>query len=162
MTREPSRFCFLTTAFIAAAVFSGCLKGEIEANQRQLEQQQTELDQMKQQISALQVQQSQPYGSASAKPGGCDKDVMEVATRKGGERFAASDFPHALGYYQDAVTACPTSAQAQVNLARAFEALGERPQAVEHYKLAAGANGAGDADAARQAREAIARLGGAS
>jgi len=134
----------------------------MEANQRQLEQQQTELDQLKQQVSALQVQQSQSYNTTAPKPGGCDKDVMEVATRKGGERFAASDFPHALGYYQDAVTACPASAQAQVNLARTFEALGERTQAVEHYKLAASANGAGDADAARQAREAMARLGGAT
>ena len=47
-----------------------------------------------------------------------------------------SEFTKALGYYQDAVTACPTSAQAQLNVARAYEALGDRDQAMDYYKRA--------------------------
>jgi Tfp pilus assembly protein PilF len=86
---------------------------------------------------------------------------MREATRKGGERFAASDFSGALGYYQDALTACPKSAQAMVNLARAYEAVGDRAEAVAHYKTAANASGSGtDAAAVRDARAALTRLGG--
>jgi len=32
---------------------------------------------------------------------------MQVATKHGGDRFAASEFTKALGYYQDAITAEP-------------------------------------------------------
>ena len=147
-------------AILLVLLLSGCGQSAInDENRRLLEQQQAQLDQLKQQVAALQVQHS--YTSVAPAPGGCDTSVMHEATRKGGERFAASDFPHALGYYQDAVTACPTSAQAQLNVARSYEAIGNRAQAVTHYRLAAQATGGGaDADAVRQAREAISRLGG--
>ncbi|MGH7842598.1 MAG: hypothetical protein ACREQT_13900, partial [Candidatus Binataceae bacterium] len=61
--------------------------------------------------------------------------------------------------YQDAVTGCPNDASAQLNLARTFEANGDHPQALAHYRLAADATG-GDAnsDAVRQARDALSRL----
>ena len=94
-------------------------------------------------------------------PGSCDANIMREATRKGGERFAASDFSGALGYYQDALTACPHSAQANLNLARAYEAIGDRAQAISHYRTAANASGSNtDAEAVRQARAALTRLGG--
>ena len=138
----------------------GCGQDAINQENRQLlEQQQAQLDQLKQQVAALQVQHS--YSTAAPAPGGCDTTVMHEATRKGGERFAAGDFPHALGYYQDAVTACPTSARAQLNVARSYEAIGDRTQALAHYRLAADATGSNvDADAVRQAHDAIARLHG--
>jgi hypothetical protein len=61
------------------------------------------------------------------------------------------------------VTACPTSAQAQLNVARTFEAIGDRAQAMAHYRLAADSTGAGaDANAVKQARDAMARLGGST
>ena len=160
MRQRLNRSPLVIASLIFASALSGCLQGAIAANQQQLEQQQVELDQLKQQVAALQAQQSQPYGATASAAGACDKAVMEVATRKGGERFAASDFTRALGYYQDAATACPTNAQAQLNVARTFEAIGDRTQALAHYKLASAATG--DADAARQAREAIVRLGGAT
>lgn len=160
MRQRPNRSLLVIVALIFTGVLSGCLQGAIEANQKQLQQQQAELDQLKQEVSALQTRQPQSYSTTAPPPGSCDKAVMEVATRKGGERFAASDFTRALGYYQDAVTACPTNPQAQLNVARTFEAIGDRNQALAHYKLASAATG--DADAARQAREAIARLGGAT
>ena len=157
MRQWPHPSIFIAT-LILAGVLSGCLQAAIEANQHQLEQQQGELDQLKQQVVALQTQQSQSYSTTASAPGACDKTVMDVATHKGGERLAASDFTRALGYYQDAVTACPANAQAQLNVARTFEAIGDRTQALAHYKIAS--NATGDPDAARQAREAIARLGG--
>lgn len=86
---------------------------------------------------------------------------MREATRKGGERFAASDFSGALSYYQDALTACPSNAQANVNLARAYEAVGDRAEAVAHYKIAAKARGAdANTEAVHDARAALSRLGG--
>lgn len=145
---------------VPVLLLSGCGPNATnEENRQVLAQQQAQLDQLKQQVAALQVQHS--YSSVAPAPGGCDTNVMHEATRKGGERFAAGDFPHALGYYQDALTACPASAQAQLNVARSYEAIGDRVEAVTHYRLAAGAAGGGaEADAVRQAREAIARLGG--
>jgi Tfp pilus assembly protein PilF len=86
---------------------------------------------------------------------------MREATLKGGKRFAASDFGEALSYYQDALTACPKSAQANLNVARAYEAVGDRAQAVSHYRIAANVSGSdADAEAVREARAALTRLGG--
>jgi len=77
--------------------------------------------------------------------------------------MAAGDTVKALGFYQDAVTACPTSAAAQLNLANTYEAIGDRVEAVQHYRSAAAATGA-EADAATvsKAREALNRLGSSS
>lgn len=143
------------------AILGGCEQNAIKENKRLLEQQQTQLDQMKQQISALQSQQtSSAYSAATPPPGGCDTAVLKEATRKGGERFGASDFGHALGYYKDAATACPQSAQAQLNLARTYEAIGDREHALPHYRLAADATGPhADSAAVQNARNALARLG---
>jgi tetratricopeptide (TPR) repeat protein len=146
---------------ITAPLLAGCVNDALlKANQQQLENQQNELDQLKQQVTALQT--PHPANNyASLAPGSCDANIMREATRKGGERFAASDFSAALGYYQDALTACPKSAQANLNLARAYEAVGDRAQALSYYRIAADARGS-DADAAavRQARAALTRLGG--
>ncbi len=151
-------------ASILAAILTGCLQGAIDANQRQLQDQQAQLDQLKQQVSALQNQHaSASYSTSAPTPGGCDPAVMAAATRKGGDRMAAGDTIKALGYYQDAVTACPTSAQAQLNLANTYETIGDRPQALQHYRLAASANGPGaDAAATQKAREALTRMGASS
>jgi type VI protein secretion system component VasK len=145
MRKRLARFLLAFVVLVIAPAISGCLHDAIEANKRQLDQQQTQLDQLKQQVAALQNQRA--YSTTPPPPGGfgCDSAVMDAATRKGGDRFAAGDFTHALGYYQDAATACPASAQAQLNVARTFEAVG-----------------AADADAARQARDAISRLSGPS
>jgi len=86
---------------------------------------------------------------------------MREATRKGGALFAASDFSGALSYYQDALTACPNNARANLNLARTYEAIGDRAEAVAHYRLAANAGGTEiDPEAVRDARSALNRLGG--
>ena len=140
---------------------AGCLSDAIKQNQQQLDQQKAELDQLKQQVADLQAAQQPSYPTTAPPPGSCDKAVMQVATRHGGERFAASEFDKALGYYQDAVTACPTSAQAQLNVARAYEALGDRDQAMDYYKRAI-QSAPSDHDAvpgvSEQAQQALARL----
>ena len=149
-------------AAMIAAVLAGCLQSAIDANQRQLQDQQAQLDQLKQQVSALQNQRAS-YSTAAPPPGACDTPVRAAATRKGGERMAAGDASRALGYYQDAVTACPTSAAAQLNLANTYESIGDRAEAVQHYRIAAGATGPGaDAGATQKAREALSRMGAAS
>lgn len=139
---------------------AGCLSDAIKQSQQQLDQQKAELDQLKQQVADLQAAR-QSYSTTAPPPGSCDKAVMQVATRHGGERLAASEFTKALGYYQDAVTACPTSAQALLNVARAYEALGDREHAVVYYRRAVQAAPA-DHDAnsavAEQAQQALARL----
>jgi tetratricopeptide (TPR) repeat protein len=157
------RMAAITLAAITiAAVLVGCLQSAIEANQKQLQNQQAQLDQLKQEVSALQSSRT-PYSTAAPQPGGCDAAVMRAATRKGGERMAAGDASKALGYYQDAVTACPTSAEAQLNLANTYVSIGDHVEAVQHYRLAAGASGHdGDAGAIQKAREALSRMGAAS
>jgi len=146
---------------ITTVALAGCLQGAIDANNRQLAEQQTQLDQLKQQVAALQTSRS--YTTAQPPPGGCDKEVMAAATHKGGARMAAGDTVKALGFYQDAVTACPTSAAAQLNLANTYESIGDRIEAVQHYRRAAAATGT-EADAATvsKARQALNRLGSPS
>jgi Tfp pilus assembly protein PilF len=144
---------------IAMAVgAAGCLSGAIKENQRQLDQQKAELDQLKQQVADLKAAQQPSYPTTAPPPGSCDKAVMQVATRHGGERLAAGEFTKALGYYQDAVTACPTSAQAQLNVARAYEALGDRDHAMDYYQRAIQSAPSEDAAVAEQARQALSRL----
>ncbi len=147
---------YIFPALSIAACSQGAL---IKANQKQLEQQQAQLEQLQQEIAALQNQRSgNDYSSPPAES--CNLKIMRQATLKGGERFAASDFSGALSYYQDALTACPQSAQANLNVARAYEAIGDRSQALSHYRIAANSGAQGDAEAARQARVALSRLGG--
>jgi tetratricopeptide (TPR) repeat protein len=154
------KFTLLTVYIIAASLLAGCSNDALtKANQQQLERQQSELDQLKQEVASIQTQH-RSYNYPLSPPGSCDVNIMREATRKGGQSFAANDFSGALGYYQDALTACPNSAQANLNLARAYEAVGDRAQALAHYKSAAGASGSGaDAAAARDARAALNRLG---
>lgn len=83
---------------------------------------------------------------------------MEKATRKGGDAFAAGDPHKALGYYQDALTACPGNSKAEMNLARTYEALGDRSAAIEHYRAVA-KSGSSDSQSVQDARVALSRLG---
>jgi len=144
---------------ILGVLLSGCASEQIKQNQQQLAQQQAELDQLKQQIVAVQNQPPRSYAAPLPSPGSCDETVLHQATQKGGQLFAANDFGHALGYYQDAVTACPKNGRAQLNLARTYEAMGDRTQAIAHYKLAADESATdNDTATATQAREALGRL----
>jgi tetratricopeptide (TPR) repeat protein len=144
---------------IVAILLAGCLGGEIEVNKEQLAQQQVQLDQLKQQIQALQTQQASYATAGTAAVDSCDEALMREATYKGGQRFATGDFTHALSYYQDAITACPQSARAHLNLARTYEAVGDRTGAIAQYKLAAAATGLdSDPATAEQTRAALARL----
>ena len=150
----------MLAAAAIAATLSGCLQSAIDANTRQLQDQQAQLDQLKQEVAALRGQRT-PYSTAPLLPGACDTAVMAAATRKAGERMAAGDAARALGYYQDAASACPTSAEAQANLANAYETNGDRAAALQHYRIAAAAPAVSSADteAVRKAKEALSRLG---
>ena len=159
MSMRRAAVAFAASVF--ATVLTGCMQKAIDANQQQLRDQQAQLDQLKQEVVALQTQHAaSSYSMAPPRPGACDQAVRSAATRKGGERMAAGDVSKAIGYYQDAVTACPTSAEAQLNLANAYESIGDRVEAVQHYRLAADASGSGaDAGANQKARAALSRLG---
>ena len=75
--------------------------------------------------------------------------------------MAAGEVKSAFGYYQDAVTACPQSAEAQLNLANVFETMGDRASAIAHYRVAATASGPqAEAESVNKARAALQRLGG--
>jgi len=146
---------------ILVIAITGCMQDQIEANQRQLVQQEAELNQLKQQVAVLQNQGAHSsYNTAPLSPDACDSTVMKEATRKGGEQMTAGDPVKAAGYYQDAVIACPSSAEAQLNLAHTYELTGDRAGALEHYRLAANSTGPNaDLAAIQKAREALARLG---
>jgi len=147
----------LALALIGGPV-AGCLGPEIEANTRQLQAEQEQIDKLKSEMAAMR-QASPSYSTAPAPAGACDAEIMRKATQRGGEAFAKSDFTQALGYYQDAQTACPGNAEAQLNLARTHEALGDRAAAIGDYASAANASGS-DPAIAKQARDALARLNG--
>ena len=60
-----------------------------------------------------------------------------TASHRGGDKFAAGDFNKALGYYQDALLACPNDDRAEVNVARSYEALGNKVAAINLYRKVA-------------------------
>lgn len=136
------------------------MQDAINSNQQQLAEQQAELEHLSMEVQALKAAQvNQPWQTNPTPMNSCNKPLMRIATQKGGEQFAAGDFGRALGYYQDAVMACPSSAQAQLNVARAYETIGERKQALEHYRVAASQTGPNaDPASVSQAREALQRL----
>ncbi len=136
----------------------GCLGEQgIEENRRQVAAQQALITQQQKQIAELQARTSASTSYAPAKR--CEESVRQSASRRGAEKFAAHDYSTALGYFQDAVAACPSSPQAEFDVARAFDALGERAQARTHYRRAAKLAGAANATIAEQARAALTRLG---
>jgi tetratricopeptide (TPR) repeat protein len=152
-----NRIQLVLIAATLAVCVPACENAAIEANAQQVQQQQAQIEKMQQQIAALKSGQS--YGTMPPAPGTCDKAVMAEAARRGGEKMASGDFARAAGYYNDALTACPGNAQAEVNLARAYEALHESDKAVANYRLAAASTDPADSAAAQQAREALKRLG---
>jgi tetratricopeptide (TPR) repeat protein len=147
-----------------ALIGSGCMGDQIDATNKLVQQQQEQLEHQQQELEALQANQNQNYtpGVASAPRGGCDKDVEATATHRGGDKFAAGEFNKALGYYQDALMACPTDERAEVNVARAYEALGNKVAAINLYRKVAdndsGTNSATVSDAQDEAKAALLRL----
>jgi len=84
---------------------------------------------------------------------------MAEATRHGGDKLASGDFTHAIGYYQDALTACPNNPRAELNLAHAYEAAGNRSAAIDHFRDAAHSTDPSESSAEEEARNALVRLG---
>jgi tetratricopeptide (TPR) repeat protein len=153
-----SRFALALGVF--AFMGAGCMGDQIDATKQLVQQQQEQLEHQQQEIEALKANQNQSYspGVAASFPGGCDKGVETVASQRGGDRFAAGDFSKALGYYRDALLACPTDARAEVNVARTYEALGNKVAAINHYRKAADSAGPTVSDASEEARAALERM----
>jgi tetratricopeptide (TPR) repeat protein len=147
---------------LGALAFSaaGCMGDQIEATNKLVQQQQEQIEHQQQELEAIRASQNQSYapGAATASAGGCDKGVETAATQRGGDKFAAGDFPKALDYYQDALAACPTDDRAQVNVARTYEALGNKVSAIKYYRKAADSSSPTVSDAQEEAKAALERL----
>src|ERR1700687_1763892 len=141
-----------------ALVGSGCGSDQNAATNELVKQQQTQIEQLQQDIDALKSNQPSYTPGVASTSGGCDRGVEQTATKRGGERFAAGDFTKALPYYNDALTACPSDDRAEVNVARTYEALGNSGAAIKHYRKAAESNGPTVSDASIQARTALERM----
>lgn len=128
--------------------------------QKLVQQQQDQLERQQQEIEAIKANQNQGYtpGVATSSRGGCDQAVESAASQRGGARFSAGDFSAALGYYQDALAACPNDDRAEVNVARSYEALGNKVAAVKYYRKAADHTGPTVSDASEEARAALERM----
>jgi tetratricopeptide (TPR) repeat protein len=145
---------------VFALVGSGCMGDQIDATNKLVQQQQEQLEHQQQELEAIKATQNQGYspGVPSSARGGCDKDVETTATQRGGDRFAAGDFNKALGYYQDALLACPNDERAEVNVARTYEALGNKVAAINLYRKVADSNSATVSDAQEESKAALLRL----
>jgi tetratricopeptide (TPR) repeat protein len=149
----------LALAVVTIAVAgSGCGSDQNAATNEMVKQQQTQIEQLQQEIDALKSSQTTYTPGVASRSGGCDRGVEAAATHSGGQRFAASDFNKALLYYNDALTACPNDDRAEVNVARTYEALGNNSAAIKHYRKAAESNGPTVSDASEQAKAALDRL----
>ena len=160
VTNPPTRIRLALALGVFALIGAGCMGDQIDATKRLVQQQQEQLEHQQQEIEALKANQNQSYtpGVAASRPGGCDKGVETAASQRGGDRFAAGDFSKALGYYQDALSACPNDAMAEVNVGRTYEALGNKVAAINHYRMAADSNSPTVSDATEGARAALERM----
>jgi tetratricopeptide (TPR) repeat protein len=153
-----TRISFALALGIFTLVGSGCGGDQIAATQEMVKQQQEQIEQQQQEIDAMKSTQGGYTPGVASAPGGCDHGVENAATERGGESFSSGNFRKALAYYNDALTACPTSDQAQVNVARTYEALGNKPAAIKHYRIAAESNSVTVSRASDEAKQALVRL----
>lgn len=167
MFKQPHHFGILgsiPSALIVVAMLAsicGCSNDAIEANQRQVQENQKLIEQSQLEIARLQANQSAGPSAAPVPTGTCDKKVEATATRRAGEAYAAGNSSKALGYYKDALTACPTSARAAMNVARTYEGMNDRAAAIRYYRQAA-ASSDSDAKNIDDAKAALSRLGAKS
>jgi|SRR5579872_2245429 len=144
---------------LLCVLIAGCGNEAIEANRKQVEANQALIEQTQKQLAEVQAQQTYaPPAPAPGTPGTCEKKVEETATRRGGDAYANGDLNKALGYYRDALTACPGDAKADLNVARTLEGLGNRDDAIGYYRAAADSKGS-DQASVQDARGALSRLG---
>jgi tetratricopeptide (TPR) repeat protein len=153
------RVTILAVAIGLSAAAVGCAGAQLQEMQRQVEVQKAQIDSQAREIAEMNAHQ-QSVTTTMPPPGACDEAVMHKALAHGDDQYAAGQYTNALGYYQDAGTACPGNAQAELSLGRTYEKLGDRQQAAQHYQLAHDAAGA-NTTLAGQARKGIARVGGA-
>ena len=148
------------TAILASLVLisASCESAALKANENTVQQNQEQIERMQREIEDLKAQQA--YRTPQPTPGSCDRDVLARATRQGGENYSSGDFNKALGYYQDALAACPGNARAELNVGRAYEALNERERALNYYQQAASSGDPTEKAAEAEAHTAVDRLGG--
>ena len=160
MTHCARDIVILLALCILALADVGCESDQIAANNKLIQQQQEQLEHQQQELEGLKASQSQTYtpGVARSAPGGCDKEVETAASQHGGDKFAAGDFSKALDYYQDALLACPNDARAEVNVARTYEAQGNKVAAIKLYRKAADNGSTTVSDAELEAQSALERL----
>src|ERR1700678_2808808 len=160
VTNLPRRILAALALGVLALIGAGCMGDQIDATNKLVQQQQEQIEHQQQELEQLQASQNQSYtpGAASSARGACDKEVETIARQRGGDKFAAGDFNKALGYYQDALMACPNDEQAEVNVARSYEALGNNVAAINLYRKVADSNSATVSDAQEEAKAALLRL----
>jgi tetratricopeptide (TPR) repeat protein len=170
IARNPIHLVLITaTALGLASMLPACEQAALQANAQAVQQQQAQIEQNQLEIQKMLAQQQSYGGGAPSAPassstriasaGGCDSSVMAEATRHGGDKLASGDFTHAIGYYQDALTACPNNPRAELNLAHAYEAAGNRSAAIDHFRNAAHSTDPAQSSAEEEARNALVRLG---
>lgn len=141
-----------------AFVSAGCASSQLNEMRQQVEQQKAQIERQQRELEEMRAQQQQQtINTTLPPPGSCDDAVMRKALAHGDDQYAAGNYEVALGYYQDAAKACPHSAQPELSLARVYETMGKRREAMDHYQRALNAAEANSA-AADQARQGVSRL----
>ena len=149
----------LASVLMILVLVGGCANDALKANELAVQKNQALIEQNQLEIARLEANGGSMVPSTSAPVGGaCDKKVEAAATRRAGEAYAAGETSKALGYYQDALTACPGSSKAALNLAHTNETLDHREVAIRYYRQAAASNDA-DSHSIEDAKSALSRLG---
>src|SRR5436305_5176891 len=123
---RPRTFACAILALMLPLLPAGCANQANDATRRQLESNQALIEKQQRELATIQSQQGTSRSPVPGKTGTCDKKVEAAATRRGGDAYTTGDMTRALGYYQDALTACPSSSKADMNLARVYETLDNR------------------------------------
>ena len=141
-----------------ALIGSGCMGDQIDATKELVQQQQNSSSTSSRNRSSQGESESGLHARSRLRSGRMRQGVETAASKRGGDKFAAGEFAKALGYYQDALAACPNDERAEVNVARTYEALGNKVGAIKHYRKAADSNSPTVSDAQEEAKAALERL----
>src|SRR5260370_20587422 len=98
------RILFALAVATFAIIGSGCGSDQNAATNELVKQQQIQIEQQQQEIEAIKNRQASYTPGVASTAGGCDQGVENTATKRGGERFAMSDFSQALLYYHHSLT----------------------------------------------------------
>ncbi len=155
--RRRCRTARLFALAMPALIAAGCSVPPVDETALYDQRQQAQMVQMLRSVQQMEAAAPTDY-RAQAGNSVCNQQASQEALRQGNESFARADYRSAIPYYENAMMACPRDGETALRLARAFEALKEKDQAIIYYERAAASTNDRNSPVRQAALKALDRL----